>query len=306
MRAKRRTVAGHEALAELANEQHGVVSTRQLRALGYSTSAVDRWTQARRLHRIHRGVYAVGHSDLSWKGRCMAAALACAPAVASHWTAAWLWGLASYRPSSFDLAVPSRRGHRRSEFFVHYARLAEKDVTEVDGIPATSLERTHLDIGARRPESLAGMLERAEKLEDEEGRKLFDLRNFESLLARSEHHRGHAPLTQALHLYQPEPVLLRSKLERRFRDLLRASSLPLPSHNFILGPYELDCYWSERGFCVELDTFATHGSRRSFEADRKRQRELRRLGIAVERVTDLQLEREPDEVLAAVRRGLGL
>jgi very-short-patch-repair endonuclease len=97
---------------------------------------------------------------------------------------------------------------------------------------------------------------------------------------------------------------LKAKLEKRFRVLLRTSSLPLPAHNVNVGPYELDCYWPERGFCVELDTYGTHGSRRSFEADRKRERELRRLGVEVERVTDRQLEDEPDEVLAAVAENL--
>jgi len=304
MRAKRRTVADDEALAELATEQHGIVSTRQLRALGYSTSSIDRWAQAGRLRRIHRGVYAVGHEKLSWEGRCMGAVLACAPAVASHWTAAWLWGLARYRPSHFDLTVPTRRGHRRREFFVHYAPLTAADVADLDGIPATSLERTDLDIAARWPNSLASLLERAEGLKDDDRRALFDLRRFESLLARTKHHPGHEPLTTALRAYRPDLAVTRSNLERAFRDLLRATPLPLPGHNYFVGSYELDCYWPDHRFCVELDTFGTHGSRRSFEEDRKRQRELRRLGIEVERVTDLQLAREPDEVLAAVAEAL--
>ena len=51
---------------------------------------------------------------------------------------------------------------------------------------------------------------------------------------------------------------------------------------------------------MELDTFGTHGSRLSFEEDRKRQRVLGLLGITVERVTDRQLAREPEEVLRMV------
>lgn len=275
-----------------------MVSTRQLRTLGYTRQAASKANGVGRLHRLHRGVYAVGHANLSWEGWCMAAVLACAPAVASHWTAAWLLGLAQYRPSSFDLTVPSRRGHRRRDFFVHYASLAEEDVAEAGGIPVTSVERTHLDIAARWPDSLPRLLERAEKS------NRFDLRKFESLLARTSHHPGHGPLLKALRIYRPEPAVLRSDLERDFRALLRASSLPLPSHNYIVGPYELDCYWPAHRFCVELDTYGTHGSRRAFEQDRKRERELRKLGIEVERVTDLQLEREPEEVLAAVRESL--
>jgi very-short-patch-repair endonuclease len=303
MANKRRTRTSYDGLAALAKKQYGVVATRQLQPLGISRYAIADAARYGRSHRLHRGVYAVGHEALNWKGQCMAAVLANPPAVASHWTAAWLWGLLSARPDGkFHLTAPSRR-HSKRDFVVHYAALADEDVTEVEeapGIPVTSLARTHLDVAAVEPERMDRFLERSEEL------KLFDLRKFDSLLARSSGHRGYRPLSTALRAYRPESVVLRSKLEKRFRELIRASSLPLPSHNFIVGPYELDCYWPSQRFCVELDTYGTHGSRRSFEADRKRERELRKLGVEVERVTDLQLEDEPKEVLAAVARGLGV
>ncbi|HTT95155.1 MAG TPA: type IV toxin-antitoxin system AbiEi family antitoxin domain-containing protein [Solirubrobacterales bacterium] len=81
----------HGALAGLATRQHGVVATRQLKALGYGRNAVAKAAKAGRLHRVHRGVYVVGQRGLTWEGRCMAAVLAAHPCVASHWTAAWLW-----------------------------------------------------------------------------------------------------------------------------------------------------------------------------------------------------------------------
>ncbi|MGD9734797.1 MAG: type IV toxin-antitoxin system AbiEi family antitoxin domain-containing protein [Solirubrobacterales bacterium] len=293
----------HSEIAALATAQYGVVSSRQLQARGFSRKSIASEAAADRWRRLHRGVYAVGHEALAWEGRCMAAVLACQPCVASHWTAAWLWGLLRSKPdSAFHLTAANTR-HRRGEFVVHSAALTGEDIRAVREhpiIPVTSLERTHLDLAAAAPERLDRFLERSEEL------RLFDLRRFDSLLARTAGHPGHAPLRQALRAYRPEPAVLRSNLERDFRELIRASSLPPPSHNYLVGPYELDCYWPEHCFCVELDTFGTHGSRRSFEADRKRQRELRRLGVELERVTDLQLEREPEEVLAAVRRGLRL
>ncbi|HEY1853473.1 MAG TPA: type IV toxin-antitoxin system AbiEi family antitoxin domain-containing protein [Solirubrobacterales bacterium] len=293
---KRRTRTDFTAVSRLATEQHGVVATHQLEALGISRFVIADAAKRGHAHRLHRGVYAVGHEALTWEGRCMAAVLANAPAVASHWTAAWLWGLARTPPSRFDLTAPSRR-HRRRGFVVHYARLEEDDVgpsKEAPAILVTSVARTHLDLAAVAPSRLDGLIERCEEL------NLFDLRRFEALLARTGGHPGCGPLQKALRIYQPEPAVLRSNLERGFRKLLRASSLPLPQHNVNVGPYELDCYWPDHAFCVELDTFGTHGSRRSFEEDRKRQRELRKLGIEVERVTGVQLEREPEEVLAAV------
>jgi very-short-patch-repair endonuclease len=75
--------------------------------------------------------------------------------------------------------------------------------------------------------------------------------------------------------------------------------------NYVVAGYELDCWWEEARLAVELDTFGTHGSRLSFEEDRKRQRVLGLLGITVERVTDRQLAREPEEVLRMVAARLG-
>ena len=293
----------HTPLRDLATAQHGVVSTRQLKLLGYTRSSAAKAAKAGRLHRIHRGVYAVGHTDLTWKGNCMAAVLACVPAVASHWTAARVWGLVQSN-STFHLTVPSERRAKKG-FVLHFARLHREDVATEAGIPVTSLARTLLDLAPLvDPGRLARLLEAAEKLEDDEGRKPFDLREFASLLARSSHHPGYGPLRRALRLYRPELAVLRSNLERDFRALLRASSLPLPSHNVNVGAYELDCYWSEHRFCVELDVFATHGSRRSFETDREREDDLLLAGIEVMRVTDVRLEREPDAVIERLRSHL--
>jgi predicted transcriptional regulator of viral defense system len=78
-------------VAELAERQHGVVAARQLAALGISRNAVSARAQAGRLHRVHRGVYAVGHPVLTVNGRRMAAVLAAGPGAAlSHASAAAL------------------------------------------------------------------------------------------------------------------------------------------------------------------------------------------------------------------------
>jgi hypothetical protein len=79
-------------IARLAASQHGIVTTAQLRASGISFPGINRRVQTARLHRLHRGVYAVGHRRLSKEGRWMAAVLACGPgAVLSHLSAAELW-----------------------------------------------------------------------------------------------------------------------------------------------------------------------------------------------------------------------
>src|SRR6476646_7236300 len=78
-------------IARIAARQHGVVSAHQLKWLGMPSSAVGDRVTAGRLHRIHRGVNAVGHAGLSDRGQWMAAVLACGPnAMLSHTSAAEL------------------------------------------------------------------------------------------------------------------------------------------------------------------------------------------------------------------------
>jgi putative AbiEi antitoxin of type IV toxin-antitoxin system len=106
---RKATQRTHQPLANLANRQHGVVSIRQLTgSLGYSESAVNRAARAGRLHRLHRGVYAVGHRRISRQGECLAAVLAAGTgSLLSHNSAAWLWGLRAHTPRPLTVTTPN-------------------------------------------------------------------------------------------------------------------------------------------------------------------------------------------------------
>jgi very-short-patch-repair endonuclease len=272
-----------------------VVSSRQLVALGYSRDAISYATRAGRLHRLHRGVYAVGHRGLTWEGRCPAAVLACAPnAVASHLSAAWLWGLLRSRPGTFHVTALTRR-HAKNLIEVHYAPLSDEDLAVCDDIPATSVPRTLLDYAAI---STDARLERALELSEE--RELFDLSAVEELFGRAGSHPGAGRLRRALAIYRDDPSFTRSQLERRFRDLVRRSGLPMPAANFWVGEYEVDAYWPAERFGVELDVYETHGTRAAFERDRRRQEDLKLRGIETIRITGPRLDREPAKVIERV------
>lgn len=268
-----------------------MVSIRQLNALGYSRDAVSRAARAGRLHRLHRGVYAVGHRSLTWQSRCLAAVLASAPrALASHGSAAWLWGLFRNRPGAIHVTAPTRR-HAHASIRLHYARLADVDRAVRDAIPVTAVPRTLLDLAANlSADRLDRVLERSEEL------RLFDLRSVEALLERAGSHPGRGRLRRALAFYREEPAFTRSRLERRFLDLVKSAGLPAPSMNFWEGQFELDAYWRSERFVVELDVYETHGSRAAFESDRVRQEELKLMGIEMIRVTGPRLAREPGSV----------
>ena len=110
-------------LGEIAARQHGVVSLKQLEELGLSRYAVAKRAKKGRLHRVHQGVYAVGHRALSWHGRWMAAVLACGEsAVLSHGSAASLWGLLKPIEGPTHVSTPSTSGRsRRRGIHLHRA-----------------------------------------------------------------------------------------------------------------------------------------------------------------------------------------
>ena len=287
-------VRSHLGLATLADRQYGVVAVRQLLELGYSRDAVARAATAGRLHRVHRGVYAVGYARLSAHGRCLAAVLACGRnAVLSHFAAAWLWGLSKSGPGKIDVTVPTR-GKARGSIQVHHApALTESDGAILEDIPVTALPRTLLDLAAVAPRRIGGALERSEQLES------LDLRAVESLLARCSGHAGAGRLRNALASYR-EPAFTRSGLERRFLRLVRMAGLPMPSANSFVAGFEIDMYWERERFGVELDTYAFHGGRVAFERDRMRQEELKMAGVEIIRVTGKRLDRVPDLVIERV------
>jgi hypothetical protein len=155
--------------------------------------------------------------------------------------------------------------------------------------------RTLLDVATSEPEwRLERFLERAEELE------LFDLRAVEAVLGRAVGHPGHGRLRRAIALYR-EPAFNRSGLERRFLALVERAGLPRPATGFNVVGHELDVYWPEERFAVELDTFRTHGTLGAFERDR-RDEDLKLAGIELIRLTDRRLEREPSQVIDRVAR----
>src|SRR3954447_15506290 len=64
-------------LAVLAANQWGVVDTDDLRRCGLDKHAVARRVASGHLHRVYKGVFAVGHANLPEQGLVLAAVKAC-------------------------------------------------------------------------------------------------------------------------------------------------------------------------------------------------------------------------------------
>jgi very-short-patch-repair endonuclease len=295
-----RKVRPHGQLASVAARQHGVVSQCQLSELGYSEGSVLKAALSGRLHRVHRGVYAVGHPGLTRAGRCLAAVLACGDgALLSHKSAAWLWGLGLEFSAEPEITTPIR-GHARAGMQLHHSTILEEaDCAIEDGVPVTAVPRTLLDVAATMPSrSLAHIAERAQL------RGLLDLGAADDLLSRAGRHRGRKPLRKALSLYL-DPAMTRSATERAFLALVKRTGLPRPSMNHFLAGHEIDAYWEAERFAVEIDGYSTHRSRAAFERDPVRIEQLKLAGIDTIRITARRIERDPESVANSLRALLG-
>lgn len=276
------------AIALLAGQQHGVVTVRQLRMAGLSASAIARRVRAGRLHRVHHGVYAVGHRNPSWEARWMAAVLASGDgAVLSHASAAALWGFLRPVDGPVDVSVPSASGRaKRSGIRVHrcpsLGGVAQNDryatemrheplVTRRRGIPVTTPARTVDDLRGAVPEKL---VRRARRQAEKAGWRVGGDRTA-------------------------------SDLEGDFLTLMRRHRFPRPEVNVKIGRWEVDFLWRNERLVVETDAWATHRGSVAFEDDHTRDLDFRALGFHVRRYTEAQIRDTPAQVVADLRAVLG-
>jgi very-short-patch-repair endonuclease len=286
----------------LAERQHGVVTLPQLRLVGgLGRAAVAKRAAVGRLHRVHRGVYAVGRPRLETHGRWMAAVLACgAEAVLSRRSAAGLSGLRRDARPSTDVCVPSAGARVRPGIDVHRSTTLEPwDITTVDGIPCTTVARTLVDLGdVVNRRAVERAVDQADVL------NVFDLRAVEEVLARAGPRRGAGILRAVLADYA-EPTLTSKELEERFLALCRQASLPSPAVNAWITlddgiAYKADFLWRKARLIVETDGRDVHTTRKAFEHDRERDQRLTLAGFTVVRCTWRQITREPRRVADAI------
>jgi hypothetical protein len=299
----RRLKQGH-SLARLAARQHGVVSRKQLRAVGMSDEAISHAVRAGRLHRLFRGVYAVGFPASGERPRMVAAALACGDGtVVSHLSAAALLGLVDRAPVVIDVIAPAERGRKIDGIRAHAVPAPRREETgTIEGIPCTSPARTLADVARTAGDrTLRSAFERAA------ARRMLELAAVEK--SSRPHQRGGPDLRALIAEWRVAAPLasrakLNSPLEAMVLPLLAKRGLPPPRANapvrLIPKWIEVDFLWSEERFVLEADSRDFHGTELAFERDRWRDRELMRVGFSTLRVTRLQAESEAEAVAETI------
>jgi very-short-patch-repair endonuclease len=159
-------------------------------------------------------------------------------------------------------------------------------VTRRDGIPVTTAARTQLD--------LASVLDRQALDRALNEAEVCRLQGPADLLRRHPTARG-AKVLRTLLLNARSST--RSPLEADFLEFVDTHGFERPETNTIIEGFEVDAVWREARLVVELDGWASHGTRQAFVRDRARDRRLMAAGWRPIRFADLQ-SAEPEELAA--------
>jgi very-short-patch-repair endonuclease len=281
----------------------------QLTALGLGRGEIEHRLRIGRLYLLHRGVYAVGHPELTQEGRWLAGVFGAGRgAVLSHRSAGALWQLLLPSPNFVEVTVPIARSPGAG-IRAHASRVPADEITEHKGVPVTTLSRTLLDLAAVVPRPVVARAFREAqtkpRLGEGQARPRLTLDALAALLDRHPGRHGNRTVRELLAEAGFGTGVTRSELEARFTRFLRRYSLPAPQRNVHMqvGGLELeaDCVWPESRVIVELDSRQFHDNAVAFEQDRARDRALAAHGWTVIRVTWRQLQRDAVQLARDLR-----
>jgi hypothetical protein len=289
---------------------HGVAHRSDLVRLGLTQGRIRRLVRDGVLVVETRTVYrltAAPATDLQ------AAALACAAGtevVVSHHTAARMWGFRRLGPDRRLHVTISGRSHRLVADAVRHRshRFATIDVVQrTDGIRLTSPMRTVFDLSAVRSDD--AVLSMIEQLVHDGRCSIPDLYE----VGRRLRERGRNGSARFGRVLQSRPEFLKpldSDLELRVEQAILAAGLPRPERQ---APIALpdgstvhpDFFWPIEREALEIDHITWHGGKLDLTYDKWRDRQLRRVGVNVTRVTEDDVERDLPGLITDLRAILG-
>ncbi len=294
-----------------AERQHGTFARRQARAAGASAKQIDRWISAGAWLRESGSALALPGHDPGCFLRTVWLALhhAGPDALASHWTAVALHGVAGFPRARVHLTVPHGRGNRRNPFAerVHQT-VAPAAPSVVEGVPATPLPRTLVDMA-----KVLGPRRLGAAVDDAVASRALTIPALSSellSLARS----GRVGIkTMAVVLAEREEdgyVPPHTELERLLDGVLDTIPGPPALRQVDLAgrgeaPHRVDRLYLAPPLIVEADGRRWHMRVRDHQRDRARDRAALRLGFPTVRYGWEELVSTPGDVRAELMALLG-
>jgi very-short-patch-repair endonuclease len=235
--------ANFGSAAAIAAQQHGRITAQQLYACEFSDKSIERAVQAGRLHRVHQGVYALGHLAPNRLGDWMGAVLACGPrAVLSERCAATAFRVRDGVGPRIDVTIPTASYRRRPGIAIHQVDLLPFELDTWHDIPITSPNRTMVDLAhhLKDPEQIEWAMRQLQF------RRLYD----HKLLELSNHRRPNKTISRLLRGIQPT----RSPLEIAFlHRVVEQHRLPIPEVNARPLTFLVDFFWADQRLIAETD-----------------------------------------------------
>jgi hypothetical protein len=197
--------------------------------------------------------------------------------LASHRSAAWLWGLLD-EPDRPEVTTTRSRAPRPRGTIAHrLLDMADANVSLRQGIPVTNPLRTLVDLGAVVPTS---RLRNAVHVAVAD--RLVTYAGLEAELARlaKPGRRGVGPLRVVLG-ERFDRTRSPSVLESRMDRVIAAANVPRPEIERIVGPegeYRTDYRWKEVLLILEAKGFAAHGSPEAASRDFERELSITEAG----------------------------
>ena len=291
-------------VAAIAASQHGVISSAQLADAGLSSSSIHRAVVAGHLHRLHQGVYAVGHLGLGRRTFWQAATVATGGFI-THRASAEAQDLLWERGGLIDVTVAgaNRNGRRpRRGLRIHrVGPLARDETTSVSGIPCSSPARCVIELAGSEPKRIVALAVR-----QGEGRgKKVKAAEVAKLLARHPNAKGTALLVEMLRLRDPVEGMPRSELELLFFDLCDRYGFPHPRVNAKVWAnghrHEVDFTWPDLRLAIETDGRDWHEGSYATNLDETKDRDLTIAGWRCHRLTWRQVILDPEGAAASLR-----
>jgi predicted transcriptional regulator of viral defense system len=144
-----------DELLALAEDNDGLVTAHQARAIGIMDSVLARLTQRKRLERVARGVYRIPYFPSDRMSQYREAVLWARAShgpenvALSHETAMAVFGIPDVNPSRVHITVPKDARLRRRTpkwIVVHRGELPVADVMQHEGLPVTTLGKSFLQV----------------------------------------------------------------------------------------------------------------------------------------------------------------
>ena len=304
----------HEALdhriALLAVQRYGMFTRDDALREGASRGLIERRLATKRWERLAPGVYRLAGVPPSWRQTLLTACLSCGPeAVASHRASAGLRGLAGIEPGAIEISVPRGKRQKRRGIVIHEVQsLHPVDVTVVGEIPATTVTRTLIDLGAV---VVPKVLEKA--LDDALRQRLTSVSRLRWRLEEleSKGRPGIVAIRALLDARRHGHVTPRSDLETRFAQLRREAGLPEPVLQHQIREKGklvavVDFAYPDLRLAIETDGYRWHTGKPRWASDLARRNRLAALGWRVIHVTDTDLEERPDRVTQTIAAALAV